>query len=158
MKLRVISVGRSRSDPISRAVDDYAERLSHYVFVEQIVVKEEPEGSKTPKAQILGAEAGRIQKAVPPKSCVVALDERGTPWSSQQLAEQLGRWMGDGRAQWVVLVIGGPSGLSPSLLKGANHQWSLSQLTLPHRLARLVVFEQLYRACTILRGERYHRA
>jgi 23S rRNA (pseudouridine1915-N3)-methyltransferase len=84
----------------------------------------------------------------------VALARQGTAWSSEELAQQVTRWQREARP--VALTIGGSHGLSPEVLASAD-QWSLGPLTLPHELARVVVLEQLYRACTILRGEPYHK-
>jgi len=86
---------------------------------------------------------------------MVALARDGTPWSSQELARQLERWLLLARP--VALVLGGSHGLDPALLARAAHRWSLGPLTLPHELARVVVFEQVYRGFTILRGEPYHK-
>ena len=87
---------------------------------------------------------------------VIALDVEGRGWSTQQLAGQLERWMGDGRD--VALLVGGPDGLAPGCLQAAEQRWSLSPLTLPHSLVRVVLAEQLYRAWTIITGHPYHRA
>jgi 23S rRNA (pseudouridine1915-N3)-methyltransferase len=87
---------------------------------------------------------------------LIALDERGAAWTSLQLAEQMRRWTLDGRD--VALAVGGPDGHAPILLERAAARWSLSPLTLPHGLVRVVVAEQLYRAHSILEGHPYHRA
>ncbi|MFT5064083.1 MAG: 23S rRNA (pseudouridine1915-N3)-methyltransferase, partial [Gammaproteobacteria bacterium] len=86
---------------------------------------------------------------------IVALDERGKPWSTRELSGQMDNWMMDGRD--VALLIGGPDGLSPSLRAKADQLWSLSNLVLPHPLVRIVVAEQLYRAMSIIRSHPYHR-
>ena len=99
-------------------------------------------------------ESERLAKAIPSGSGVIALDQRGTPWSSEELARRLESWRQEARP--LVLLIGGAFGLDPELLRRARHRWSLGPLTLPHELARVVALEQWYRAWTILRGEPYH--
>lgn len=86
----------------------------------------------------------------------MALDERGQGWTSKQLAQKLGGWLQSG--QDVALLIGGPDGLADDCLKRATQRWSLSPLTLPHALVRVLVAEQLYRAVSILKNHPYHRA
>lgn len=94
--------------------------------------------------------------AMPAEARVIALDVRGRSFSSEELAKQMTQWLRDGRD--LVLLIGGPDGLTADCLERAELTWSLSPLTLPHGLARVVVAEQLYRAWTILQGHPYHRA
>ena len=84
------------------------------------------------------------------------LDERGTEWSSEQLSRRLSAWLSDGRD--ICFVIGGPDGLSDNCRRRADQRWSLSRLTLPHGLARILFVEQLYRASSMLEGHPYHRA
>ena len=103
-----------------------------------------------------GAEAQRLRAALPPGSNLVALDERGKDWTTQQLADQLGRWRDQGES--VAVAIGGPDGLDEQFKRGARLQIRLSSMTLPHALARVVLVEQLYRAWSILARHPYHRA
>lgn len=100
-------------------------------------------------------EAKRLTGALPDRALRVALDLRGQPWSSEELARRVGGWRDAARP--VALVVGGPEGLDPGLLAAADLRWSLGPLTLPHELARVVVMEQLYRAFAILRGAPYHK-
>ena len=95
-------------------------------------------------------------RALPKNHHVVALDGQGTPWSTAELALNLERWMATGRD--VALLVGGPDGLAPACLATAHQQWSLSRLTFPHPLVRVIVAEQLYRAWSILTHHPYHRA
>ena len=101
-------------------------------------------------------ESGRLLDAIAPRDWVVGLDIGGKPWSTEQLARQLERWLQAGRD--VVFMIGGPEGLDSACLARADQRWSLGPLTLPHPLVRVVVSEQLYRAWTILEHHPYHRA
>jgi len=146
LKLRLISVGKDRSGLFEPAVQEYASRLKHYARLELLELK-----AKATRA----AEAKDILARVGPTGCLVALDERGRALGSAELAEWLG-WM-QREAKDVAFVVGGDEGLDPSVLERAALVLSLSKMTLPHRLARVVVAEQLYRAFTLLRGEPYHK-
>jgi len=139
MRYRLVAVGRMKNAALRAACDEYIERLRHYTRVEEREVKEE--------ARVLGA--------VPEGTRLVALTRRGEEWTSEQLAEWTGRWEMEGRD--VTFAIGGSETLPDEVLRKAERLWSLSRLTLPHELARVVVYEQLYRAHTIRRGEPYHR-
>ena len=107
-------------------------------------------------AKFKAEESERLLGAAGRDMRLIALDERGAAWTSLQLAEQMRRWTLDGRD--VVLAVGGPDGHAPLLLERAAARWSLSPLTLPHGLVRVVIAEQLYRAHSILEGHPYHRA
>jgi 23S rRNA (pseudouridine1915-N3)-methyltransferase len=139
MRYRVVAVGRVKDAALRAACDEYLGRLRHYAKVEELEVKDE--------ARVLGA--------IPDGSRLVALSRRGEGWSSTALAEQTARW--DLEARDVTFAIGGADALPADVLGRAERVWSLSPLTLPHELARVIVYEQLYRAHTIRRGEPYHR-
>jgi len=100
-------------------------------------------------------EAIKILAAIPKRSQIIALDERGKDQTTQQLSKQLASWRQDGLD--ITFLIGGADGLDPSLKESAHAMWRLSSLTLPHAMARLILIEQLYRAWTILQGHPYHR-
>lgn len=154
MKLLIVAVGQRMPDWAQSAYDDYAKRFPPDLRVEIKTVKTETRGSKTLET-LLAAERERIQ-AVLPRGCrVVVLDERGTPLTTQLLAEQLRGWQLD--ATDVALVIGGPDGLEPAFRAAAHQRIRLSDLTLPHALARVLLIEQLYRAWSINAGHPYHR-
>ena len=147
MKIRVISVGRDRSGLFEPAVQEYAGRLKKQQHdVDLVELKEQPSREK---------EAQAVLQKCTPRDVLVCLDERGKSLSSPELAAQLGRWRDEGR--YVVFAIGGDEGHDESVRQRANLVWSLSKLVMPHRLARAVVLEQIYRAFTILRGEPYHK-
>ena len=151
MELFLLTVGKLRPS-YREACDDYLRRIGRYLKVREVEVRE---ASRAPTVAAQREEEGeRLLARRPPGSRLVALARQGTAWSSEQLARQLERWQQDARP--VALAIGGSRGLPPELLAEAD-QWSLGPLTLPHELARVVVVEQLYRACTILRGEPYHK-
>ncbi|MFT7414481.1 MAG: 23S rRNA (pseudouridine1915-N3)-methyltransferase, partial [Methylophagaceae bacterium] len=107
-------------------------------------------------SQWIREEGERILAAIPDSHHVVVLDVQGKSWRTEQLAEQLKSWMADGRD--VSLIVGGPDGLTDECLQRADQRWSLSALTLPHPLVRIVLSEQLYRAWTVLQNHPYHRA
>ncbi|MCC7385892.1 MAG: 23S rRNA (pseudouridine(1915)-N(3))-methyltransferase RlmH [Deltaproteobacteria bacterium] len=156
MRLRIIAIGRDKRDPTCALASTYIERIAHYHAIELIELKEEPAKGSTPIDRVRAIEATRIREALGPSDHWVALDERGKDLRSEEVAQRL-RALAESAVKVVSFVIGGPNGLDPALLSSARERWSLSKLTLPHRLARLVLAEQLYRACTILRGEPYHK-
>lgn len=156
MKLKLVIVGKDKNEPIVDASVELWARVGRYFPTELHEVKEEPAKSSTPIARVRAVEAERLQKVIGAQDHVVVLDERGKEHTSLELSQKLGRWANEGR-QCVTFVIGGPNGLDPDFVRGAREQWALSRLTLPHRIARLIVAEQLYRACTILRNEPYHK-
>jgi 23S rRNA (pseudouridine1915-N3)-methyltransferase len=153
VRLRVLAVGRDRSGLYAPAVDEYAARLSRYLRFELTEVPEARKLAGTPRAR--EEEGATLLAKLSPREHVVALDERGEELTSPGLAELVRRWQE--RGQDVTLVIGGSDGLAPEVLARAGEKLALSRFTLAHRLARLVLMEQLYRAMTILRGEPYHK-
>lgn len=155
MKLRLIAVGRDKNEPALELAREYLERVRRYVPAELVELKEEPAKKNVPIDRVRAQEAARITGALAPGEWIVALDERGRALDSMELSEKLAGWKQGARR--VALVIGGPNGLDRELLDRADERWALSRMTLPHRIARLVLAEQLYRACTILNGEPYHK-
>ncbi len=153
MRIRVVAVGKDRSGLYAPAVEEYARRIARHVRFELAEVPEARRHAGTPRAREEEGEA--ILARLRPGDRVVALDERGDEPTSAALAGRLGRWLQGGRD--VALVIGGSDGLSDAVLARADERLALSRMTLAHRLARLVLAEQLYRAFTILRGEPYHK-
>lgn len=152
MHLTLLAVGRLRP-AFREAADEYLRRLARWVRAEELQVKEAG-GSASPAAA-RRVEAGRLRERLRDRAWVVVLDREAPAWSSETLARQTERW--ERLARPVAIIIGGSTGLDPSLLRDANQQWGLGPLTLPHELARVVALEQLYRAWTIRRGEPYHK-
>lgn len=156
MKLLVVAVGHRMPGWVEQAWTDYARRLPSDCALELREVKPEPRsGGKTP-AQMMQAEARRIEAAVPSGALRIALDEHGRDLTTQKLSNELEQWRGQGRD--VALVIGGPDGLDPELKKSCDSLLRLSSLTLPHPMVRVVLAEQLYRAWAIMVNHPYHRA
>jgi 23S rRNA (pseudouridine1915-N3)-methyltransferase len=153
VRLRILAVGKDRSGLYQPAVEEYAKRLTRYGKLELVEVPEARRHAGTPQAR--EEEADTLLAKLGPRERLVALDERGPELTSPELARRLSAWLAGGRD--VSLVLGGSDGLAPRLLERAEERLSLSRLTLAHRLARLVLVEQLYRAFTILRGEPYHK-
>lgn len=145
LKLRVVSVGRDRSGLFQPIVDEFAGRLKHYTKLELV---ELPESG-------MQSEAKAILGKLKPNEALIALDERGKLLDSLAFAKELERAQLQSRD--LCFVIGGDDGLDESVRQKASLVLSLGKLTLPHRLARAVLMEQLYRGFTILRGEPYHR-
>ncbi|MBD3893664.1 23S rRNA (pseudouridine(1915)-N(3))-methyltransferase RlmH [Hydrogenophaga sp.] len=154
MKLLIVAVGQRVPDWAQSALDDYVKRFPPDVRLEIKTVKTEPRGSKT-LGTLLQAERTRIEAALPRGCRVVALDERGSSLCTQALAQQLRQWQLDGDD--VALVLGGPDGLEPAFRCAAQQRIRLSDLTLPHALARVLLVEQLYRAWSINAKHPYHR-
>ncbi|MFL5303445.1 MAG: 23S rRNA (pseudouridine(1915)-N(3))-methyltransferase RlmH [Anaeromyxobacteraceae bacterium] len=153
MRLRVVAVGKDRSGLYAPAVAEYAARLGHYLRFEIVEVPEAKRHAGTPRAR--EEEAETILARLDPREHVVALDERGKEYASVDFARRVEGWLGAGRD--VALVVGGSDGLAEAVLARAGEKLALSRMTLAHRLARLVLVEQLYRAMTIVRGEKYHK-
>ncbi|MBK6998962.1 MAG: 23S rRNA (pseudouridine(1915)-N(3))-methyltransferase RlmH [Rhodoferax sp.] len=154
MRLLLVAVGLRMPDWAQSAWDDYAKRFPPELRVELKAVKTEPRSSKTLET-LLAAERARIVAAIPKGARMVVLDERGTTLTTVALAEKLKDWQRSGDD--VALVIGGPDGLEPALRHAAHERIRLSDLTLPHALARVLLIEQLYRAWSINAGHPYHR-
>ncbi|MDP1899815.1 MAG: 23S rRNA (pseudouridine(1915)-N(3))-methyltransferase RlmH [Rubrivivax sp.] len=158
MKLRVVAVGQRQPAWADEAWADFAKRFPPEMRLELKALKAEPRGSggggKT-AAQCMAAEAQRIEAALPKGARRVVLDEQGTRTTTAALAERMRAWR-DGGCD-VALLIGGPDGLDPALKAGADETLRLSDLTLPHAFARVLLAEALYRAWSVLEGHPYHR-
>jgi 23S rRNA (pseudouridine1915-N3)-methyltransferase len=151
--LRIVAVGQRVPDWAQTAWDDYAKRFPPEIRIELKAVKTEPRGSKTLET-LYAAERARIEAAIPKGARVVALDERGEGLGTQALARRLTLWQEQGD---VALLIGGPDGLDPALRAEAHERIRLSDLTLPHAFARVLLIEQLYRAWSVNAKHPYHR-
>ena len=154
MKIRVVAFGPRMPAWVDAGWDDYARRMPREFALELVLLKPEPRTRGKPVAQLLAAEALRLAAACK-DARIVALDERGEPWTTRALAANLVRWRDDARD--VAFVIGSADGLDPSVKREASAIVALSALTLPHGLVRVVVAEQLYRAVSLLAHHPYHR-
>jgi len=156
MHTRILSVGERMPSWVAEGFAEYAKRLSRELPLELVEIHPGARGKGRDPQRAMHQEGQAILAALPRDAHVVALDGRGKPWSSEQLAEQLSAWRMAGRD--LAFVIGGPDGHAPEVLQRADQRWSLGALTLPHMLVRLVLAEQLYRAAMIAAGHPYHRA
>jgi len=154
VRLLIVAVGLRVPDWAQTAWEDYAKRFPHEIKIELKAVKTEPRGSKTLET-LYAAERARIESAIPKGARIVVLDERGTTLSTQALATRLTDWQLSGGD--VALVIGGPDGIEPAFRHAAHERIRLSDLTLPHAFARVLLIEQLYRAWSINANHPYHR-
>lgn len=140
---------------VNQAYGDYVKRIPHEC---ELVLKEIAPVKRSKNEDVLrmqNQEGERILAAVSRDDHVIALEIHGKPWSTPELSENLRRWMFGGKR--IALLVGGPDGLAEACKKRANEQWSLSPLTLPHPIVRVLVAEQIYRASSILQNHPYHR-
>ena len=156
MHLRILAIGERMPSWVAEGFAEYRKRLSRELPVELVEIKPGARGKGRDDARAVTDEGAAVLAALSRDTHVVALDGRGTPWSSEQLATQVARWRMHGRD--VAILIGGPDGHASAVLARADQRWSLGPLTLPHMLVRLLLVEQLYRASTIIAGHPYHRA
>ena len=155
MKLLVVAVGNKMPGWVDEAFADYAARMPRVLRIELVEVRPESRTSGKTVAQLLEAEARRVERALPEGCRRVALDEHGREFTTAQFARWLDRQREDGRD--TAFLIGGADGLAPETKKGAELTLRLSGMTLPHGLARVLLAEQLYRAVSILQNHPYHR-
>lgn len=155
MKVWLLTVSHKQPGWVLDGTADYERRLPREWSFRIVVVKPEARAGTTPTARVQSAEAQRLRAALPKGAIVVALDERGESWSSTDLAQRLARWQQQGRD--LAFVAGGADGLLPELTAAADVRLSLSAMTLPHGLVRVVLVEQLWRAASLLRGHPYHK-
>jgi 23S rRNA (pseudouridine1915-N3)-methyltransferase len=152
MRVRVIWPGKTKDVRLRALIDDYSDRLSHFVRCDVVELREE---SRSDKAGI-DRESSRISDALRPGAVTIVLDPEGAEWTSPELADQFRHWEGTGIKE-VAFIVGGPRGLSQELRLLADKRWSLSRLTLTHEMARVLLFEQLYRAYTIVHNLPYQK-
>lgn len=154
MQIHLIAVGNKMPDWVQQGYNEYARRLPREC---ELVLKEvAPDKRRSGDiARITREEGERMLLALPPRAYVVTLDIPGKPWTTTDLAKALNRWFGNG--QPVALMVGGPEGLADEVRDKAQESWSLSPLTFPHPLVRVIVAEQIYRAWSLLNNHPYHR-
>lgn len=155
MRVYLIAVGIRMPKWIEAGFAEYASRLPRECSLHLIEIPAGKRGKRIPVERIVREEGERMLAAIPRGARAIALDNTGLQWNTPQLAEHLNSWLGDGRD--VALLVGGPEGLARVCLDCAEASWSLSPLTFPHPLVRIVVAEQLYRAWSILHNHPYHR-
>ncbi|MCC5856767.1 MAG: 23S rRNA (pseudouridine(1915)-N(3))-methyltransferase RlmH [Ectothiorhodospiraceae bacterium] len=155
MRFHLIAIGQRMPRWVAEGFEDYAGRMPPECRLELTALAPGDRGKGANPARARQVEARRLLDAVPKGALTVALDPDGRQWSTEALSEQFAGWLQGGRD--VALLVGGPDGLAPDILQRAEQRWSLSRLTLPHMLVRVIVAEQLYRAWSILSNHPYHR-
>lgn len=155
MKVRLLAVGNRMPAWVEQGVEEYRKRLPRDFALEIVEIAPGARGKNADVARAVAQEGQRMRERLRGNERLVALEVQGQAWSTERLAREADHWRHDGGD--VALLVGGPDGLEPGLSASANQRWSLSTLTLPHPLVRLVVAEQLYRAWTLLVGHPYHR-
>ncbi|MGB1799443.1 MAG: 23S rRNA (pseudouridine(1915)-N(3))-methyltransferase RlmH [Gammaproteobacteria bacterium] len=155
MQIDLIAVGKKMPTWIESGFKEYTKRLPKNINFKLIEITPATRSKNNNADNYKHKEQEKIEAALSPKSIIIALDERGKSINSQQLAKQLQSWNDDN--QHISLIIGGADGLNESLKKKANQLWSLSAMTLPHGLVRVMIAEQIYRAWSITQNHPYHR-
>lgn len=155
LKLWILAVGNKMPGWVSEAFTEYAKRMPREARIELVEIKPEKRAGGKTVEQMQESEMERILAAFPAGALPVMLDERGAEMSTLELAEGMKSWLQNGHD--VAFVIGGADGLHPDLRKRSTKLWSLSRLTLPHGMVRVLLAEQLYRAMSVIQGHPYHR-
>lgn len=156
MKIKIIVPGKTKEKFLQQGEKDFQKRLTRFCHLDWIIIKEHKISADKTVQIIKLKEAEKILNQVPKGAFVIVLDQTGDQMSSEQLAEYLQHTMNEGVGE-LTFIIGGVLGLDESILKSANKILSLSKMTFTHEMSRLILLEQLYRAFTILKGEKYHK-
>lgn len=155
MRIYLLAVGQRMPDWVAQGFAEYQKRLPRECSLQLKEIAPGRRGKNYSPQKAMEEEADRILAAIPDNCRVWALDEHGKSFSTRQLSQQLDDWLQDGRD--LALLVGGPEGLAPRVKQQVEQLWSLSALTLPHPMVRVLLAEQLYRAWTILQNHPYHR-
>jgi 23S rRNA (pseudouridine1915-N3)-methyltransferase len=155
MKFLLLSVGKAHESFVREGVEQFSKRITHYYPMQWQLVAPPKQAGSLSAEQLKLQEGESILQQLKPDDFLVLLDERGKMLSSPALAQFIQQRANESTKQ-VVFLIGGAFGVSEPVFKRANMVWSLSPLVFPHQLVRLMLAEQVYRACTIIRGESYH--
>lgn len=155
MKIALWTIGKQHDAFVKGGIEEFTKRLSKYFSVEWQVIPVPKNATMLSEGEMKQKEGESILTLLKEEDYLVALDERGKELTSEGLSQFIAQ-RADGGTRRLVFLIGGAYGLSKEVLQKAKLQWSLSKLTFPHQLVRLILAEQLYRACTIMRNEKYH--
>jgi 23S rRNA (pseudouridine1915-N3)-methyltransferase len=156
MQIHIISIGTKMPAWVNDGVNEYLKRMPRECRVGLIELAAAQRSKTTDLKRAVQDESDRLLKAVPRNCIVIALDVNGRQHNTESLSMEMGKWLSDGRD--IALLIGGADGLSPECLSSTESKWSLSKLTYPHPLVRIILAEQLYRAWSLLNNHPYHRA
>ena len=157
MKIHFWSLGKAHEPYVKLGIEIFTKRISHYYTVEWKLISSPKNAASLSKEDFKKAESEIILNLLKPEDVLVVLDEKGKQFTSEQLAELI-QFNANKSAKTLVFLIGGAFGVDEKIIKRANYVWSLSQLVFPHQLVRLILAEQVYRACTIIRNEKYHHS
>ncbi|MEY5034942.1 MAG: hypothetical protein RL447_1320 [Bacteroidota bacterium] len=157
MRISLWSVGKAHDPYVKSGVEEFTKRIGRYYKVDWQLIPTPKNAATLSEMDLQIKEGEIILEWLQPDDYLIALEETGKQHSSEELANFIQQRANESRKR-LVFLIGGAYGLSDAVLKRADHKWSLSKLVFPHQLVRLILVEQLYRACTILRGEKYHHA
>lgn len=157
MKVNFWAIGKAHETYVKEGVDVFTKRISHYYPIEWQIFTAAKQKASFTEDEIKKIEAHTILNALQYDDILITLDEKGKQWSSEELANFI-QQCANQSSRNIIFLIGGAFGLHENVLKRANFSWSLSKLVFPHQLVRLILAEQIYRACTILRNEKYHHS
>jgi 23S rRNA (pseudouridine1915-N3)-methyltransferase len=157
MKIQFWSIGKNNEPYIKPGVEEFTGRIARYFKVEWKIISVPKNAASLSEIDLKKKEGEIISGLLTKDDCLVALDERGKQMSSEGLSNFLQARANESIKQ-LIFLIGGAYGIDEAVLKRADYKWSLSQLVFPHQLVRLILAEQVYRACTILRNEKYHHS
>jgi len=155
MKISLWAIGKNNEPYVKQGIEDFTKRISRYFTVEWNIIPVPKNAGMLSEMDLRKKEAEIILQWLQPGDFLVALDEKGKQLSSEGLA-QLFQTRSNESTKNIVFIIGGAFGLDKQIINKSKFTWSLSNLTFPHQLVRLILAEQIYRACTILRNEKYH--
>ncbi len=155
MKIHLLAVGNRMPAWVTDGYEEYAKRMPRECSLQLTEIAPGKRGKNADVARILREEGEKMLAAIPKGARVVSLEVEGRQWDTPQLAKQMENWLSAG--QDIALLVGGPEGLDAACRARADERWSLSKLTLPHPLVRVLLAEQVYRAWTLLKGHPYHR-
>jgi 23S rRNA (pseudouridine1915-N3)-methyltransferase len=157
MKIQLLSIGKNHEAHIKNGVEDFTKRISKYYPVEWMIIAPKKNAGTLSEKDLKKKEGESILQLVKKEDYLVVLDERGKQLASADLAKFI-EARGNESIKNLVFLIGGAFGIDEIVFERCDYKWSLSQLTFPHQLVRLILAEQLYRACSILRNEKYHHS
>ena len=157
MKFQFINIGKAHDEALKRAIDDFTKRVNNYYSAEWLIIPPVKNAAALPEAELKKQEAKIILNKIKDDDFLMLLDETGKQLTSVELSNFIEQKINAGE-RTIVFLIGGAFGVSNEIKQRADFIWSLSKLVFPHGLARLILAEQVYRACTILRNEKYHHA
>ncbi len=155
MKIQFWSVGKTHEPHVKDGIEIFSKRISHYYSVEWKLIPPVKNTSSLSTTDLKKSEADIILSLLHVRDVLVVLDEKGNQFTSEQLAQFI-QQNANNSIKNMVFLIGGTYGVDEKIIKRANNVWSLSKLVFPHQLVRLMLAEQIYRACTIIRNEKYH--